>query len=505
MRKSYWVSGIIALAVTVSTLGIYHSLTQGSEGHTIKIEHVNSTPSSKALYSLNESGEVVPLDFVAVSEKVRNAVVHIKSTRRATSSNQGRQFRESPFGDDFFEQFFGPRNRPQNPNNRGGQPRVQLGQGSGVIISQNGYIVTNNHVVADADDLEVNLFDNRTFKAKVIGTDPTTDLAVLKIDETDLPNIEFVNSDEVRVGEWVLAVGNPFSLTSTVTAGIVSAKGRSINILRERFAVESFIQTDAAINPGNSGGALVDLNGGLIGINTAIASPTGAYSGYGFAIPANIVSKVVEDLIEFGVVQRGVLGVMIRSVDGNLQAQKDLSVNKGAYVDSLLANSAAKAAGIQSGDVILEVNGQAVNSTPELQEAIAQKRPGDVVEITVDRNGRTKTFDVTLNNRKGNTQIVATEDKAISDVLGAQLETVDEETAKSLDILGGVKVTNLTNGKLRKHTQMEEGFIITKVDGQSVQSVDELTKILDGKRGGVMLEGVYEDAPGSYYYAFGMN
>ena len=502
MRKNNWVSSLIALIIAVSTVGVYHVLTKGADAKTIQIQHVDRTPASKALYTLNDEGEVIPLDFVEVSQKVRDAVVHIKSARRVAQRSND-QFRQMPFGRDFFEEFFGPQFRDEDqPQNR---ERMQMGSGSGVIISPEGFIVTNNHVVADADDLEVTLFDNRSFKATVIGTDPTTDLALLQIQDDNLPHLSFVNSDDVRVGEWVLAVGNPFNLTSTVTAGIVSAKGRNINILREQFAVESFIQTDAAINPGNSGGALVDIEGNLIGINTAIASPTGAYSGYGFAIPSNIVSKVVKDLKDYGVVQRGVLGVMIRTVDGNLQKEKDLAVNSGAYVDSLLANSAAGSAGIKPGDVIIGVNDLEVNGSPALQELIARRRPGDLVKITVDRFGKEKDIEVTLNNRSGNTELVTnTEDNSIASILGAEFETLDDNTARQLDISGGVKVKSLDAGKLRRNTQMEEGFIITKVNGKTVKSLEDFYAALDGHKGGVMLEGVYETVPGEYYYAFGM-
>lgn len=380
----------------------------------------------------------------------------------------------------------------------------QVGTGSGVIINPDGYIVTNNHVIADADDVEVTLHDNRSYKATVVGTDPTTDLALLQIKEKNLPTLPLVNSDEVKVGEWVLAAGNPFNLTSTVTAGIVSAKGRNINILREQFAVESFIQTDAAINPGNSGGALVNLNGGLIGINTAIASNTGTYAGYGFAVPANIVSKVVEDLMKYGVVQRGVLGVLIRTVDGNLAKEKDLDLTKGAYVDSLLENSAAGVAGIKPGDVIVAVDGAEVSSSPKLQELIARRRPGDVVKLKVNRKGTEKTFDVRLNNRSGNTAVVKKEDNEILNILGAEFEALDEKTAKKLDLTGGVRVKSLNAGKLRRSTQVQEGFIITKVDGKAVRKVEDLVNALKDKKGGVMLEGVYENLPGTQFYAFGM-
>lgn len=505
MKRIYLFSAVIALFVTGTTLGVF-TYFQGNAEKAIKIEHINSSPMAKTVFSKNENGEIVPLDFTEVAGKVMDAVVHIKSTQTYSNNNQY-QYRQMPdpfedlFKNDPFRDFFFRRESP----NRQNQPQLRIGQGSGVIISEDGYIVTNNHVVADADDLEVTLHDNRTYKATIIGTDPTTDLALIQIKAEDLSTLPFVNSDEVKVGEWVLAVGNPFNLTSTVTAGIVSAKGRNINILREQFAVESFIQTDAAINPGNSGGALVNLQGGLIGINTAIASPTGTYSGYGFAIPANIASKVVEDLMKYGVVQRGVLGVMIRTVDANLKKDKDLEVIEGAYVDSLLENSAAGVAGIEAGDVIIAVDEAEVNSSPELQEAIARHRPGDVVTVKVNRKGKEKEFKVTLNNRRGNTGLVKKEHKEVLSVLGADLEALDEKTAKKLDIDGGVKVKTLYAGKLRRHTNMREGFIITKVDGRKIKTEEDLIKALEGKTGGVMLEGVYEDIPGVYYYAFGMD
>ena len=504
-KRNYIITAIIALVVTLSSLGVYH-FTQSNGEKTLKIEHINSTPASQTLYTVNDKGEVTPLDFTETAEKVMDAVVHIKSTQTMEMGRspfpEGRNpfeefFKDGPFKD-FFEQY-------QNAPRGSEEPPARVGQGSGVIISEDGYIVTNNHVVANATDLEVTLFDNRTYKATLVGSDPTTDLALIQIQENNLSTLPFVDSDKTKVGEWVLAVGNPFNLTSTVTAGIISAKGRNINILREQYAVESFIQTDAAINPGNSGGALVNLQGGLIGINTAIASPTGAYSGYGFAVPTNIVKKVVEDLIEYGVVQRGVLGVMIRTVDGNLAKDKELAVNNGAYVDSLMANSAAEAAGIETNDVIVAVDGVEVTSSPELQEIIAQHRPGDEVVVTVNRDGKERQFDVILNNRTGNTEIVKKEYKDILNVLGADVDNLDQETAQKLDLKGGVKVKKLYPGKIRKHTNMREGFIITKADGKRVDSVKEFVRILEETDGGLMLEGVYEDVPGKHYYAFGMD
>ena len=501
MKKNIIVTALTALVISLTSIGVYHLATH-KEGKTIKIEHINSTPAAKAVFTKDENGDIIPLDFTRTAERVMDAVVHIKSTQTmANNAPQGFRQAPGPFGEDFFKDFFGEKFYSPD-RNRG--PQVRMGQGSGVVISDDGYIVTNNHVIADADDIEVVLHDNRSFKATVIGTDPSTDLALIRIKADDLSTLPFVNSDDVRVGEWVMAVGNPFNLTSTVTAGIVSAKGRNINILREQFAVESFIQTDAAINPGNSGGALVNLDGGLIGINTAIASPTGAYSGYGFAVPTNIVEKVVEDLMKYGIVQRGVLGVMIRTVDGNLKKDKDLVVNAGAFVDSLMENSAAGNAGIKPGDVIVAVNGVPINDSPKLQETIARHRPGDVVQVQVNRKGSEKTFDVTLNNRRGNTDPVVKEHKEILDVLGADFQELTDEQARKLDIKGGVKVKKLYAGKLRKYTQMREGFIITKVDARPVKSVEELVELLKDKEGGVMLEGVYEDIPGEYYYAFGL-
>lgn len=504
INTNYLFSGLIALVVSVLSFTAFSYFNKNT--NTIQIQHIDSSPSKSAVYTVDENGKVVPLDFTATAEKVIDGVVHIKSTQIGGSSFQSQQA-PNPFRDFFgdeFEQFFGPQFKFETPNGRQRSP-ARVGTGSGVVISDEGYIVTNNHVIADADDIEVTLHDNRTFKATVIGTDPSTDLALIRIKADDLRVVPFVNSDEVKVGEWVMAVGNPFSLTSTVTAGIVSAKGRNINILKEQYAVENFIQTDAAINPGNSGGALVNLNGGLIGINTAIASPTGSYSGYGFAVPANIVSKVVEDLIQYGTVQRGVLGIMIRTVDGNFAKEKEIDLTQGVYVDSLMANSAAGKAGVKSGDIITKVNGKIVNTSSELQGMIARYRPGEKVTLTVNRKGKIKDIEVILNNRNGNTNLASKDTRKVIKILGAEFENVDKKLAKKLNIDGGVKVTTLYAGKLRKSTQMQEGFIITKVDGQKIKSVDEMVKILENKKGGVMLEGIYEDLPGEYYYAFGLN
>lgn len=499
------VAAVLGSALTIGTF----KLIEPEIGKHVKIEHISDSPVVGAAYTINKEGEIVPLEFTSVAKKVMPAVVHIKSTQMQNINNYNYRSYPDPFRDffedDMFKHFFGPHFRfesPQQPQQRG--PQARVGTGSGVIINAEGYIVTNNHVIENADDIEVTLDDNRVFKAKVIGTDPSTDLALLQIKEKDLPYLPLVNSDDVEVGEWVLAVGNPFNLNSTVTAGIVSAKGRNINILQDRSAIESFIQTDAAINPGNSGGALVNLQGGLIGINTAIASPTGAYAGYGFAVPSNIVSKVVEDLLKYGMVQRGYLGLMIRSVDGNLAKEKDLDVTMGVYVDSIAANSAAGDAGIKVGDVIMEVDETPVKTTAKLLEIIGRHHPGDKVALKVDRKGKEMDFLVTLRNQDGKEKIYERGTKEVLDILGVELEELDKETAKKLDVDGGLRITKLFSGKLKRHTDVKVGFIITKVDGKVFKTVDEFVKYLENKKGGVMVEGVYEDYPGTYYYAFGL-
>lgn len=504
MKKYVLVSGLTAIAVTCALFATAFFL--GWTGKTVQVQHVNSLPVQGAMYTTNAEGDLIPLDFTKTASKVMDAVVHIKSSQamNGLAGGRGRSPMDDFFGDDLFERFFGPQFRMETPNTPR-QPEMRVGTGSGVIIQSDGYVVTNNHVIAEAEDIEVTLHDNRSFKAKLIGTDPTTDLALLKIEAKDLPSVPFMNSDVVQVGEWVMAVGNPFNLNSTVTAGIVSAKGRNINILQDQFAVESFIQTDAAINPGNSGGALVNLEGNLIGINTAIASPTGSYSGYGFAIPSNIVSKVVEDLLEFGTVQRGFIGAMIRSVDQDLAKEKGLERVKGVYVDSLVSGGAAEKAGILPGDVITSMDGTPTNTSSELLETIARHRPGDRLNVTVDRSGTSKSFMVTLNNRNGDTERIFKETNEIEDQLGAELASVEGDKARKLKIDGGVQIRKLKPGKLRKETNIQEGFIIRKVNGQDVTTPDQLEKVLKKSKGGVMLEGLYEDRPSeTYYYAFGM-
>lgn len=483
-----------AILGSVLTLGCYEYL---KKDEPVTIQYVTEPPISKVTYLDKATGTTtVPTDFTAIAEKVTPAVVHIRSTQARTTREQNQSF-------DPFRDFFG------TPRNYG----PSQSSGSGVIINASGYIVTNNHVVQGADVVDVTLNDNRSFKAEVIGTDPDTDLALIKINQTNLPFIPFVNSDNARVGEWVLAVGNPFNLNSTVTAGIISAKGRNINILDRNTqegntAIESFIQTDAAINPGNSGGALVDMNAGLVGINTAIASPTGAYSGYGFAVPSNIVSKIVEDLMKFGVVQRGWLGIQVGSVNSELAKQYDLEVNEGAFVSGFAEGnkSAAKEAGIKEHDVVVKINETPIRSSSALIETIGRHRPGDKVMITVNRKGKEITYPVVLKNRDGNVGVIKPEERTGFVALGIDVEDVDSKTLKRLELTNGVRIKTLGNGKLAKSTDIRDGFIITKVNDVPVKSTKEFNEEMKKKKAGelVILTGTYEDFPREFNYAFRM-
>jgi serine protease Do len=465
-------------------------------------------PVHHALYTVKENGEYIPLDFTAVSEQAMNSVVHIQSTRKVQSAGN-RFYQNSPnpfgemFGDDFFRFFWGePGQRETRPKQS--EPLLQVGTGSGVVISSNGYIVTNNHVVEGADEIEVTLHNNDSYMARIVGTDPSTDLALLQIKKDDLQSLPLGNSDLVEVGEWVMAIGNPFNLNSTVTAGIVSAKGRNINIIDDKSAIEAFIQTDAAINPGNSGGALVNLKGELIGINTAIASPTGAYAGYGFAIPADIVNKVVKDIMEYGMVQRAYLGIMVRDINGQLVKEEHLKTTTGAYVDSLTNKSAAAGAGIKTGDVIIGVNDIQVLKSADLLEQIGKHHPGDRVDIKVNRDGKEQSYTVKLADAKGLKKQMANKERDILDILGASFEEIDQDTAGRLGIDGGMRITELNDGLLKSQTEIKEGFIITGINHHPVKSESDVRKALEDRNGGVLIQGIYENYPGELYFAFGL-
>ena len=367
--------------------------------------------------------------------------------------------------------------------------------GSGVIIDPEGYIVTNNHVVQDADNITVTLNDKRVYKATIIGADPSTDLALIKIEEKGLPFLTYGNSDEVRIGEWVLAVGNPFNLTSTVTAVIISAKARDINILGSQGTVESFIQTDAAVNPGNSGGALVNLKGQLIGINAAIASGTGNYVGYSFAIPANIVKKVVDDFMKFGKIQRGYLGIRYKEIDNQFAKDKDLPSINGVYVQDVVEGGAAEKAGMKKGDVILQMQGLPVNSKSELQEIISQHNPGDKLSLTIYRVGKQVDLSLTLLNENESQSF--TKDNQII-IHGATFQHITDNEKQRFSINDGYKIVHLDNGLLR-NSGIREGFIVVAIDKQPVHSTQDLKEAFISRKGGVLIEGLYPNGMRAYY------
>ena len=426
-------------------------------------------------------------DLTQAAEKSVSAVVHITTKTKNNLYDGNNQL---------FEFFFGPRGGMNQ------EPQYSQAAGSGVIISDDGYIVTNNHVVDGASEIEVILNDNRKFTAKVIGRDPNTDIALVKIEAKNLTVLPWGDSEALKLGEWVLAVGNPFNLTSTVTAGIVSAKSRSIGIMNgKKMPIESFIQTDAAVNPGNSGGALVNTHGELVGINTAIASMTGSYSGYSFAIPVSIVHKVVEDLRKFGEVQRALLGVTIRDIDDKLAKEEHLNRMEGIYVEQIQEDGAARLVGIKKGDVIIAINATKVNTVAQLQEQIGKRRPGDQVAVTISRGGTDKVFNVTLKNSKGNTSIV----KESFSLLGAEFGEISNKDRERLHIDQGVQVLKITSGKM-KNAGVRPGFIITDVNKMTVENVEDIKRIVEqtSDKKPILIEGVYPDGKWAYY-VFNLN
>ena len=448
------------------------------------------------------------IDFTAPAAAATPAVVHIKTKTNAkqVSNNLPKtQRQQNPFADifgddDMMEQFFGRRNNviPE-----------QRASGSGVLISEDGFIVTNNHVVASADEITVTLSNKKTYKAKVIGTDPAYDLAVIKVEAAGLPYLIYGNSDDVKIGQWVLAIGYPLNLETTVTAGIVSAKSRSLNLNRDKAGapgVESFIQTDAAVNMGNSGGALVNTDGKIVGINSAIASPTGYYSGYSYAIPVNIVKKVVDDIIKFGTVQRAYIGIVYTSPsDLSDDEKKKLEIPLdayGIYVREVPKDGGAFAAGVKPGDIILKLNGVAVSSGAEMQEQVSRYKPGDKVTLTYLRNGKEIVTNITLKNKAGNYDVVKGE--VAADKLGADLVSLDPRKAKEYGIGGGVIVRKIkTDGAIEKQSRMKDGFIILKVNGKDVKTVEEL-KATIGNNKDVTITGFYPGYDGAYEYPFSL-
>jgi len=450
------------------------------------------TPPSIPSRTVSMAGITTSTDFSAAAEMAVYSVVHVK-----TSVERGYTMSPMHPFQDFFFGFGGP-SIPEMA------PRMVEGSGSGVIISADGYIVTNNHVVEDAQSVKISLHDGRELTAEIVGVDPTTDLAVLKVDATDLPALPFGNSDEVKLGEWVLAVGNPFNLTSTVTAGIISAKGRSINIIDNQSAIEAFIQTDAAVNPGNSGGALINTTGELIGINTAISTRSGSYEGYSFAVPANIARKVVDDIVQYGVAQRAYLGVSITDVTPELSAELGLETNQGVYLSEVLENGAAKDAGIEEGDVIIGAGGKTIKRSSELLEVIGSRRPGDALDVTILREGRTKTFQTVLRNLEGNTDMVKKEDLEDRQTLGATFETLTQDEKGQYGLRSGVKISDVGEGKL-KEAGVPDGFILVKINNTLVGSQEDVKRVLGqlNPGDGVLLQGYRPDGRPDYF-AFGL-
>jgi Do/DeqQ family serine protease len=443
-NKIFQVIGLVLLVVMV-TVATNYVMNRNNARQNQSDFSFDQIPASYANFkNVSRAGDT---DFTVAAELTVNAVVHVKVKSEVM---QSRGFS----GDPFFEYFFGPQFRQQ-------QPQIREGAGSGVIISNDGYIVTNNHVIDNSKEIEVVLNDKRSFTAKVVGSDPNTDIALLKIEEKDLPFVIFGNSDSLKVGEWVLAVGNPFNLTSTVTAGIVSAKARNINILNAAMKIESFIQTDAAVNPGNSGGALVNTRGELVGINTAIASQTGSFTGYSFAVPSSIVQKVVSDIRQYGVVQRAVLGVEIRDINGELAKEKNIKTFDGAYVANVVESSAADKAGVKAGDIITNVNGVAVKSVAQLQEQVGRYRPGDKIFIEILRDNKKQKLNVELKNRQGNTELVSSDVNI--DLLGATFKEADNKIKEKFGVDYGVEVKSVGKGKF-SNAGIKNGYIILKIN-----------------------------------------
>lgn len=472
--KQFLSTIVIAALVSAAAIFIYSKL------NPVKIVEVPVPKDQEVRFTTYSPPPAAEdIDFTIAAENTVHGVVHVKT-----------QFMSEEYYNPLYDFFFGGKGQQtyQEP---------QMGSGSGVIISSDGYIITNNHVIDKANQIEVTLNDKRNFKAELVGADPTTDIALLKIEEEGLPYLNYGNSDDIRIGEWVLAVGNPFNLTSTVTAGIVSAKARNINILRENFAIESFIQTDAAVNPGNSGGALVNTKGDLVGINTAIASRNGSYVGYSFAIPIGIVKKVVADIIEFGEVQRAYIGIQIQDLNAEIAKELGLDEIEGVYVAGITEDGAASDAGIKVGDVLTYVGQVAVNSMAELQEQISKHRPGDKLNITVKRDNSPRNFDLVLRNKHGNTDIVKSEDF----IYGAKLRNLNPQELRKLRIRQGVKIEELGEGKFLE-AGVREGYIITRVNQQAVSSATEVVSLLKNVQGGIFLEGIYSNGR-SAYYAFG--
>lgn len=491
MRKR-WIILSVSLSVAAGSLAAYGVSRFAAQQYATAVTYEGETAGAHfASVPAGTTQGILP-DFTTAAEQGVEAVVNIENRQKYTVQQYANPFGGGGGSFDPFEFFFGPQQGQQQQS----QPRQQERRsgGSGVIISPDGYIVSNNHVVEGADELIVTLHDGTIYKATLVGTDPSTDIALLKIDTKDLKTIPFGNSEDLRLGEWVLAIGNPYGLTSTVTAGIVSAKGRSLGVLPSQMGIESFIQTDAAVNPGNSGGALITTEGNLIGINTVIKSPTGAYTGYSFAVPSSIVRKVVTDLREYGVVQRAMLGISFQAITPDwierFGKEKGIKEAGGMYIAEVVEDGAAQAAGIKAGDVLVKIGGKAMNSTADVQETIAKLRPNDKITVTVKRDGAVKEYDVTLRNRAGKTELVKKDDVNLVEELGATFREVSDKLKKELRIRGGIQVVDLKSDGLLAKSRVQRGYVITSINDTPITSVSDLNRITDKVQS---IDGIYPD------------
>lgn len=485
MKKAWILLGVIALGAVAGGVAAWGVLKYADRPDATVVVSQSRTPQAGSQFTAYQADQYPDLTYAA--ENAVKAVVNIEVIQKVEMSR--REY------DPFFEFFGIPRQQ-----NRGPVVQERRAGGSGVIISEDGYIVTNNHVVSDASELRVKLNDGRQFDAEVIGKDPATDVALIKIDAKDLPTLPFGSSDDLRLGEWVLAIGSPFDLQSTITAGIVSAKARQLDVIPNEFRIESFIQTDAAINPGNSGGALVNTRGELVGINTVIKTMTGAYMGYSFAVPETIVRKVVVDLKEYGVVQRALLGISFRPVDQDFvdQMGKELGIDKigGVYVGSVVDGGAASDAGIRKGDVILSIDGVALNDASTLQEQIGKHRPNDKVSLSVKRGDSVKQIEVTLRNKVGKAELLSRDDVDVMAGLGGRFADADQTLCRRLEIKGGVQVQSVQANGILARARVRKGFVITHINDQPVWSLQDLRRLTDKVQS---IDGIYPDGRAASY------
>jgi serine protease Do len=463
---------LVAAVIVVFAYTLYgNSLTRNS--------HQGNSPNVQYQRNLPRNIDQGSLDFTYAAHHTINGVVHVQTSRAREDDQQS-----------IFDFFFGPRERRQQ------QPEQAEGMGSGVIITDDGYIVTNYHVIAGADNIEITLHDQRTYSAEVQGTDPDTDLAILKIEEIDLPYIPLGNSDELQVGEWVLAVGNPFGLNSSVTAGIISAKERTLGVLQgAEMPIESFLQTDAAVNMGNSGGALVNLQGELVGVPTLILSPTRTNIGTAFAVPSSIVRRVQEDIIEFGEVRRGILGVSVSPVTIDEASRQGLDGVEGVLVQNTVSGSAADKAGLMSGDIILDINGTRVNSSGELQQAVASHQPGSRVDMILLRDGGEMEVSARLLSVDEHRELVMQQEESL---LGATFRMVPQELTDQFDLPGGVQVTAIQPGELME-AGVKDGFVIIGINRQLISEPSHVLLLLEDHSGDVIMEGLYPDGTSGTY------